>query len=115
VESGDSLWSIAASPRIYNNPYQWPRLFITNRERLADPNNPNLIEPGQVLDVPSPGNSRFYSVQTGDNLTDIAANPGIYNDPYQWTRLYDANRNRMVNPENPHLILPGMILEIPQP
>jgi nucleoid-associated protein YgaU len=115
VQSGDSLWSIAGSPQIYNNPYLWPRLFITNRERLVDPNNPNLIEPGQVLEVPTPGNSRFYSVQNGDNLTSIAANPGIYNDPYQWDRLYMINRGRMVNPENPHLILPGMILEIPQP
>jgi nucleoid-associated protein YgaU len=111
VKNGDTLWSIAADPQIYNNPYQWPRLFITNRERLIDPNNPNLIEPGQVLIIPSPGNSRYYSVEEGDNYTSIATD--IYKDPYQWDRLYNANRTRMVNPENPHLILPGMIVEVP--
>jgi nucleoid-associated protein YgaU len=114
VQNGDSLWSIAGSPQIYNNPFLWPQLYFTNRERMVDPSNPDLIEPGQVLQVPGPGNSRFYSVQNGDNLTSIASNPGIYNDPYQWTRLYEVNRERMVNPENPHLILPGMVLEVPQ-
>jgi nucleoid-associated protein YgaU len=115
VQSGDSLWRISGLPQIYNNPYRWPRLYITNRERLTDPNNPDLIEPGQVLQVPSPGTSRYYSVQDGDSFTSIASDPAIYNDPYQWERLYNANRDRMLNPENPHLILPGMILEIPQP
>jgi nucleoid-associated protein YgaU len=87
VRRGDTLWSIAADPLVYNDPHQWPWLFITNRERLTDPNNPNLIEPGLVLEVPIPGNS--------------------------W--LYDASRDRMVDSENPHLILPGMLLEIPGP
>jgi nucleoid-associated protein YgaU len=110
VQNGDSLWSIAGSPQVYDNPYQWPRLYIGNQDRLVDP---NLLEPGQVLRVPSLGNSRYYSVRNGDSLTSISSNPGIYNDPYQWARLYNANRERMVNPENPHLVLPGMILEVP--
>jgi nucleoid-associated protein YgaU len=114
VQGGDSLWSIAGLPQIYDNSYQWPRLYIANQDRLTDPNNPNLIEPGQVLQVPSLGNSRYYSVQNGDNLTSISASPGGYNDPYQWTRLYNANRERMAQPDNPHLILPGMVLEVPQ-
>jgi nucleoid-associated protein YgaU len=111
VRNGDTLWSIAADPRIYNNPYRWPQLFITNRERLVDPNNPDLIEPGQILLIPPPGNSRYYSVQEGDSYTSIATD--IYNNPLLWSLLYQTNRSRMPNPDNPHLIFPGMIVEAP--
>jgi nucleoid-associated protein YgaU len=115
VQSGDTLWSIAANPEVYNNPYLWPLIFATNREHFRDPDNPALIEPGQILEIPNPGNSQFYSVQSGDSLTSIAADPDIYNDPERWAQLYDTNRDRMANPENPHLLLPGMVLEIPKP
>ncbi|MDR3145366.1 MAG: LysM peptidoglycan-binding domain-containing protein [Treponema sp.] len=113
VQTGDTLWGISANPRIYNNPYLWPRLYIINRERFREPDNPDLILPGQILQIPEAGDSRFYAVQEGDSLTSIATD--LYNDPYQWTRLFNSNRNRMIDPENPHLIFPGMILEIPRP
>jgi nucleoid-associated protein YgaU len=115
VQRGDSLWSISARPQVYNNPYNWPQLYITNKERLLDPSNPNLIEPGQVLQVSELGAVQFYSVRAGDDFTSIASDPRIYNDPYQWTRLYEANRGRLPNPDNPHLLYPGLILEIPRP
>ncbi len=49
----DCLWRIAANPAIYNDPYQWRKLYEANRQRLVDPNNPDLILPGQILSVPS--------------------------------------------------------------
>ena len=49
----DCFWNIAARPWVYGNPYQWRTLYNANRSKLPDPDNPNLIEPGLVLDIPS--------------------------------------------------------------
>jgi len=48
-----------------------------------------------------------------DCLWRIAALPFIYNDPFQWPVLYRANKKNLPDPNNPHLILPGMVLTIP--
>lgn len=50
---GDCFWNIAGRPWVYNNPYHWPILYRANRSKLENPSNPNLIEPGTVLDIPS--------------------------------------------------------------
>jgi LysM repeat protein len=50
---GDCFWNIAARPWAYGDPYRWPILYRANKSKLADPNNPNLIENGMVLDIPS--------------------------------------------------------------
>jgi tetratricopeptide (TPR) repeat protein len=49
---GDCFWNIAARPWVYNNPYRWPLLYKANREKLPEPGNPNLLEPGIILDIP---------------------------------------------------------------
>jgi hypothetical protein len=49
----DCLWNIAGQSWVYGDPFQWRRLYNANRDKLPDPNNPNLIEPGMVLDIPS--------------------------------------------------------------
>ena len=60
---------------------------------------------------------RQYTVRSwrveGDCLSNIAGYPWVYNDPYKWTVLYEANKHNMPEPNNPHLIHPGMVLEIP--
>ena len=50
---------------------------------------------------------------TGDSLSNIAALPEVYGDAHQWRHLYEANRDKLEDPDNPHLIYPGMILDIP--
>lgn len=50
---GDCFWNIAAKPWAYGNPYRWPILYNANKGKLLDPNNPNMIEPGMVMDIPS--------------------------------------------------------------
>ena len=50
---------------------------------------------------------------TGDSLSIIAGYSFIYGDPYRWTELYNANRSRLQDPNNPHLIQPGFVLDIP--
>ena len=49
----DSLWDIAGRPWVFNDPYQWRRLYEVNRARMPEAGNPDLIHPGMVLDIPS--------------------------------------------------------------
>jgi nucleoid-associated protein YgaU len=49
----DCLWNIAGRPWVYGNPRQWRTLYNANKAKFPDPNNPNWIEPGMVLDIPS--------------------------------------------------------------
>ena len=49
IQPGDTLWDIAALPRIYRDPYLWPLLYQANRTSIHDP---DLIYPQQVLRVP---------------------------------------------------------------
>ena len=51
----DNLWSIAASPFGYNDPYKWTILYKANKTTLPDPSNPDLLWPGQVIKIPSIG------------------------------------------------------------
>jgi nucleoid-associated protein YgaU len=48
VESGDSLWAVAQ--RFYGDGNQWSRIYEANRDQL---DNPDMIQPGQVLRIPS--------------------------------------------------------------
>jgi nucleoid-associated protein YgaU len=48
-----------------------------------------------------------------DCLWNIAGQPGVYGDPAKWRLIYEANRTRFPNPDNPNLIRPGMVLDIP--
>ena len=68
-------------------------------------------EPAQVF-LPAQYTVRSW-ITTRDSLWNIAGRAWVFNDPYQWRRLYEANRARMPQPGNPDLIHPGMILDIP--
>lgn len=49
----DCLWRIAAFPFVYNNPWKWRLLYQANKDILLQPDNPDLIEVGQRLMIPS--------------------------------------------------------------
>ena len=49
----DCLWRIAELPFVYNDPWQWRALYRENKAAFPDPNNPDWIEPGMVLRIPS--------------------------------------------------------------
>ena len=53
VDHRDSLWDIAGRAWVFNDPYQWRRLYEANRARMPEPGNPDLIHPGMILDIPS--------------------------------------------------------------
>ena len=98
VQRNDNLTEIAA------------RFGTTVSElvRLNNIQNPNLIYPGQVLiiresgSVTPPTGATTYTVQRGDNLTEIAARFG--------TTVSELVR--LNNIQNPNLIYPGQVLVI---
>jgi nucleoid-associated protein YgaU len=49
----DCLWNIAAEPWVYGDPEQWRVLYEANKNKFPRPDNPNMIKPGTVLDIPS--------------------------------------------------------------
>jgi tetratricopeptide (TPR) repeat protein len=49
----DCLWNIAAKPQIYGDPSKWTFIYNANKDKFSKPNNPNLIHPGMILDIPS--------------------------------------------------------------
>jgi nucleoid-associated protein YgaU len=51
--SRDCFWNIAGRSWAYGDPYKWQLIYNANKGKLPDPNNPDLIEPGIVLDIPS--------------------------------------------------------------
>ncbi|MDR0526255.1 MAG: LysM peptidoglycan-binding domain-containing protein [Spirochaetaceae bacterium] len=49
-EFGDCFWNIAV--KFYSNPHRWTLIYEANKQKIPDPNNPNLIEVGTVIDIP---------------------------------------------------------------
>ena len=58
--------------------------------------------------APAPGTFEQYTVKKGDSLWKIAKQ--FYGDPYQWRRIYEANRDRL---SDPNRVRRGMTLKIP--
>jgi hypothetical protein len=47
----DCFWEIARL--VYGDPYRWPVLYEVNRSKLEDPENPDSLATGTVLEIPS--------------------------------------------------------------
>ena len=60
---------------------------------------------------------KYYVVRpwasTKDCFWNISGRPYVYNNPFLWENLYEANKEELSEPDNPNLILPGMKVEIP--
>lgn len=62
-----------------------------------------------ALAVPAPSQGQeTHEVVRGNTLWDLART--FYGDPFQWPRIWEANRDRV---QDPDLILPGQVLRIP--
>jgi len=59
----------------------------------------------------------YYVVRLIESARDcfwrIAEYPFVYGDPLKWPILYQTNKDKIPQPDNPHLILPGMVMTIP--
>jgi hypothetical protein len=51
--SKDCLWNIAGRSWVYGDPQKWKVLYFANQSKLPNPDNPDLIETGMVLEIPS--------------------------------------------------------------
>ena len=49
----DCLWNIAGKPEIYGDPFRWRVIYNANKSKLPKADDPDLIEPGMILDIPS--------------------------------------------------------------
>ena len=49
----DCLWNIAGKKEIYGDPWKWRVIYNANKNKLPKPNNPHIVEPGTLLDIPS--------------------------------------------------------------
>ena len=71
-----------------------------------------LAEIHEVIPLP-----KFYIVrpwaETRDCFWNISGRPYVYNNPFLWENLYEANKDNIPERNNPNLILPGMKMEIP--
>ena len=72
---------------------------------------PAVVDAGQSP-LPASYAVRLWS-SFGDCFWNIAGNSWAYGDPFKWKVLYDANKSKLPDPNNPNLILPDMILDIP--
>lgn len=52
-DARDCFWRIAAYPFVYGNPLLWKNLYEANKDKLQDPGNPDLIQPGLTITIPS--------------------------------------------------------------
>ncbi|MER5886837.1 peptidoglycan DD-metalloendopeptidase family protein [Streptomyces sp. NPDC001941] len=83
-------------------------------ELRTGPGYGTAIDPAPLLGktvrpaTPAPSAGGRYTVKTGDTLGDIARQ--VLGDKSQWRKLYDANRDRVADP---NLIYPGQVLRIP--
>ena len=56
VREHDNLWKIAGYDFVYGNSNLWRIIFEANRHNFIDENDPDLIETGQALIIPSINN-----------------------------------------------------------
>jgi nucleoid-associated protein YgaU len=75
--------------------------LVGNFKKDIEGDNPYIETEGQC--------ETNYTVKAGDCLWNISQ--VLYNDPYKWTNIYQANQDKINNPD---LIYPGQELIIPR-
>ena len=94
VKSGETLSGVAAQRGV-----SLDSLLAANPQII----NPNLIRPGQALNLPPREDAGSYTVKPGDTLSTIGAKLGV-----SWQAIAQANNLR-----DPNLIRPNQELVIP--
>ena len=105
VVRGDCLWRISGKQQIYNDPFQWTKIYSANTEQISDP---DLIFPAQRLAIPRAVKRGQYEVMRGDNFVKIAEH--VYGDSTRWRQIQEANQSLL---DTMGGLYPGMILTLP--
>jgi LysM repeat protein len=108
VVENDYLWKIAKMEEIYGNAYQWIRIYSVNKDQIKDP---DLIYADQVFNIARGVGMNEHLVVKGQYLSKIAGCSKVFNDPAKWTKLYEANKDLI---DDPNLIYPYQVLTIPK-
>lgn len=107
VEKGEFLQKISGYERIYADAAKWPRIYFANKDKIQDP---NLIFPGWELTIPRDWPST-WTVRQDEYLSKIANYWEVYDDASAWPRIYEANKDKISDPD---MIWPGWELTIPR-
>ena len=107
IQSGECLWIIAGYEDIYSDPIKWPRIYRANTDKILDP---EWIYPDTVLVIPREW-PRQHRVALDESLSIIASYWEVYGNPMEWTRLYEANKGAIVDPD---IIEPEQVIVIPR-
>jgi len=107
VMKDDCLSVISNRDDIYADAYKWPRIYRANLDKIEDP---VWIYPGMKLVIPRDLPTE-YKVAPYETLETIAGYWEVYGDPAQWTRLYEANKDKV---KDPYDLVPGTIIVIPR-
>ena len=108
VNRGDYLWRIAGMNDIYGDPYAWSRIYTSNRDQIKDP---DLIYPAQIFQIPRDVGPNEHLVIKGEFLSKISGLSNVYGSPFQWQKLYEANKDVVTDP---NIIYPYQVLTIPR-
>lgn len=111
VQKGEFLQKISAYETIYADAAKWPRIYFANKPLFADTDyDPNLIYPGWELQIPRDWPTT-WTVRQDEYLGRIAGYWEVYGDRTQWTRIYEANKDQIKDPD---MIWTGWELSIPR-
>ena len=127
ISDARSRYDWAASKNAANN---YPDLFKEGGNLLADAQTAfnaldyvrakdlaaqaywTLMEIGEFAPLPATYKVRLIP-ERRDCLWRIAEYQFVYNNPYKWPVLYEANKKTFKDPSNPNLIFPDQVLTIP--
>ncbi len=107
IQPGECLWLIAGYEEVYSDPVKWPRIFRANMNKIEDP---EWVYPDTVLVIPRAW-PRQHSVSLDESLSIIASYWEVYSTPMEWTKLFEANKDYIRDPD---LIYPEQVLRIPR-
>jgi nucleoid-associated protein YgaU len=107
LQYGECLWTLASREEIYKDPLKWPRIWRGNKELIEDP---DWVLAGWELAIPREY-PYAYRVNNDEWLGKIAGYWEIYGDYRKWTLIYEANKDRIKDPD---LIFPNQELVIPR-
>ena len=107
VIRGDYLWKISKKDEIYGDAYQWIRIYCVNKDQIKDP---DLIYPEQIFNIARGVGMDEHLVVKGEYLSKIAGCAKVFNDPTKWTKIYEANKDIVTDP---NIIYPYQVLKIP--
>jgi len=104
---GECLWIVAGYEQIYGDPLKWTRLWRGNNQMIEDP---DWVLAGWTLQVPRTW-PREHKVMQDEWLAKIAGYWEVYDNYRQWPVLFEANRDRI---DDPDLIFPEQELMVPR-